>query len=186
MNKALRCPAWSYAPHTSCTGPVWLAPASRAVALGHRAARGTPSHSSKDMLLSRRRHSMAVEMASVQCQWSMSHESSPVPSQRLEDAGLTFLLYPFPFMNDESNNLWQFPPLPTPSQILPSLWITSTYLMSWVLLQSHGSPSPWLGSGGPCRPREWSDPGMSGCRFLGHRDGVYRILVKRLSTDTDS
>lgn len=63
---------------------------------------------------------MAVGMASVQSQWSMSHESSPVPSQRLEDAGLTLLLYPFPFMKDESNNLWQFPPLPTPSQILPS------------------------------------------------------------------
>lgn len=63
---------------------------------------------------------MAVEMVSVQSQWSMSHESSPVPSQRLEDAGLTLLLYPFPFMKDESNNLWQFPPLPTPSQILSS------------------------------------------------------------------
>lgn len=80
MNKALRCPAWSCAPHTSCTRPVWLAPALRNVTLGQRAARQTPSHSSKDMLLSRRRHIMAVGMALVQSQWSMSHESSPVPS----------------------------------------------------------------------------------------------------------
>lgn len=48
MNKALRCPAWSCAPHTSCTGPVWLAPASRDGTLRHRAARQTPSHSSKE------------------------------------------------------------------------------------------------------------------------------------------
>lgn len=60
MNKALRCPAWSCAPRTSCTGAAWLAPASRDGTLGHRAARQTPSHSSKDMLLSRRRHTMAV------------------------------------------------------------------------------------------------------------------------------
>ena len=32
-----------------------------------------------------------------------------------EDAGLTFLLYPFPFPKDESVNLWQFPPRPLPS-----------------------------------------------------------------------
>lgn len=120
MNKALRCPAWSCAPRTSCTGAAWLAPASRDGTLGHRAARQTPSHSSKDRLLSCRRHTMAGGMASVQSQWSMSHESCPAPSRRPEDAGLTLPLYPFPLMKDESNNLWQFPPLPTPSQILPS------------------------------------------------------------------
>lgn len=120
MNKALRCPAWNCAPRTSCTAPVWLAPASRDVTRGHRAARQAPSHSSKDMFLSRRRDTTAVGMALVHSQWSVPHESSPVPSGRLEDAGLALLLYPFPFMNDESNNLWQFPLLPTPSQILPS------------------------------------------------------------------
>lgn len=54
--------------------------------------------------------------------FSMVHVPRVLPrtSGQLEDAGLAFLLYPFPFMNDESNNLWQFPPLPTPSQILPS------------------------------------------------------------------
>lgn len=77
MNKALRCPAWSCAPCTSCTAPVWLAPASRDVTRGHRAARQAPSHSSKDMLLSCRRDTTAVGMASVHSQWSMSHESSP-------------------------------------------------------------------------------------------------------------
>lgn len=129
---------------------------------------------------------MAVGMASVQSQWSMSHESSPAPSQRLEDAGVTLLSYPFPLMKDESNNLWQFPPLPTPSQILPS---PVGHKHTFNELGPPAVPQlslPWPGSGGPCTPREWSDPGMSGCRFPGHREGVYRILVKRLSTDTDS
>lgn len=87
---------------------------------GTQSSTSNPFPQQQGMLLSCRRHTMTVRMASVQSQWSMSHESSPVPSRRLEDAGLTLLLYPFPFMKDESNNLWQFPPLPTPSQILPS------------------------------------------------------------------
>lgn len=151
----------------------------------HSRTQSSTSNPFPKQLLSCRRDTTAVGMASVQSQRSMSHESFPVPSGWLEDAGLTFLLYPFPFMKDESNNLWQFPPLPTPSQILPS--VGHKHIFNELgLLQSHGSPSPWLGSGGPCMPREWSDPGMSGCRFPGHREGVYRILVKRLSTDTDS
>lgn len=114
---------------------------------------------------------MAVGMALLQPQWSMSHESSPVPSWRLQDARVTFLLYPFPFMKDESNNLWQFPPLPTPPQILPSP-VGHKHIFNEL-----GPPPvpqlslPWAGLRGPCTPGEWSDPGMSGCRFLGHRDG---------------
>lgn len=160
--------AWSPAPCTSCIPQVRLVlPAEPSPSTEGQAAHGTFPQSQGHARLSQ-------EGKTQQMGWPRSGRNGPrhvfSPVRGLEDAGLTFLFYPFPFMQDESVNLWQLPP---PSQILPSVVRKHVFNEHPLGPSSSpsGTPSLWLVVRGSMRTKVVVDPGMPGCCLLGRSAG---------------
>lgn len=183
--------AWS--PRPGCIEQAWLAPTSKDVhprLEGPTAAREAPSHRGEDALVSpkSRQHSSWDGLGPV----SVVHVNrfSPVHRVRVGGCWFSIALVRVPLSEGRIHKPLAVPSPPQPHPKYCPAWFTSTYLISicWVHPPVPLALPPLLADRLGFHAHQGS--GLILVRqavvsWIAVR-GVYRILVKRLRTDTDS